>query len=126
MRTKDEKDPRGDQGILECIDCGISKETSKFDGNRRKCRSCRADLIRNRKRLWLNNKKVKSGCIRCGYNEHHVALCFHHTEEKDMRIKAFPSLSWNDIFRETSKCVILCQNCHMIVHYEDIKNARTN
>ena len=71
------------------------------------------------KKFRLNYKKNKS-CILCGWNKHTEILQFHHKEKSD-KIKRSIShmLTWKQLKKEISKCVLLCPNCHFWLHYED-------
>jgi len=67
-------------------------------------------------RLKLRQIKIKSGCIKCGYNICSEALEFHHRnpEEKIFNIGTgcLASFAWWKIEEEMGKCDILCANCH--------------
>ena len=56
-------------------------------------------------------------CICCGFNKHYSALDFHHL---DPSIKEFNltrnSIGWNKLQSELDKCVLLCSNCHRMIH----------
>lgn len=58
-------------------------------------------------------------CKRCGWNEHVAGLVMHH---RDPAIKDFGlasvggSKSWSKIKEEADKCVLLCSNCHNVIH----------
>jgi predicted HNH restriction endonuclease len=59
-------------------------------------------------------------CKRCGWKEHPSGLVAHHL---DPSIKSFGlasvggSKSWKSIKEEADKCVLLCANCHNVIHY---------
>lgn len=56
-------------------------------------------------------------CVRCGYNDCIAALDFHHIDPntKEFTIsQAFKS--WSETKLELKKCVILCCNCHRMLH----------
>lgn len=65
-------------------------------------------------------------CARCGYNEFHSALCYHHTDptNKSATVSSFMSRyassptpeNWQLILDEVAKCVVLCANCHNALH----------
>lgn len=69
--------------------------------------------------LYLGGKK----CIECK-NDKFPLCCydFHHIRDKgnhDNTINTLLSMSWSDwdkIKKELDKCVILCANCHRIIH----------
>ena len=73
----------------------------------------------NKRKQLMHNLKI-NGCAICGYNKCDAALDFHHVNSKD---KTFP-LVVNSITRtnksiidEINKCILLCRNCHMEIHY---------
>lgn len=63
---------------------------------------------------------VGNTCDRCGNSFPFCALDFHHRDpsEKDHKISAMLSGSWEKILQEISKCDLLCACCHRIVHEE--------
>jgi hypothetical protein len=71
---------------------------------------------RQYRRELINNIKLKSGCIDCGYNENPVALDFDHLNNKTMGIsKALgKGKPLEFVLKEIEKCVVRCANCHRI------------
>lgn len=65
-------------------------------------------------------------CSRCGFNACIKALTFHHRDpsEKEGTIANMLDQSWAAVEKELRKCVLLCFNCHMIVHCEQDKEAQ--
>jgi len=55
-------------------------------------------------------------CSRCGYSDHYAAMQFHHVEKKDFVWNKLRLLNWERTKEELNKCVLLCANCHAIVH----------
>ena len=62
-------------------------------------------------------------CAICGLeatDENLPALVFHHENptEKAMKVSTLlgKGLSWGDIKKELDKCVLVCANCHQILH----------
>lgn len=67
----------------------------------------------------LNEIKLSSGCVDCGYAVHPAALDFDHVEGvKSKNISQMYTFSRKTILTEISKCVVRCANCHRIRHYE--------
>jgi len=119
--------------VRQCSICGASAK-------RTYCKACQAaysrqwyaankeqTLLKNKTRsqkilAWLADYKVSSGCVKCGYNEHHCALDFHHNDESTK------SFALNEAQRkrygmakvktEVAKCSVLCANCHRIHHHQ--------
>jgi hypothetical protein len=67
--------------------------------------------------------EIKGGrCQRCGNVFDEECYDFHHTEpvEKDLNIaKALTEKTWGEIERELEKCILVCANCHRIIHKEE-------
>lgn len=62
------------------------------------------------------------GCCQiCGYNKNYAALCFHHTDpsikEHKLTIREMSNNTFDKILKESEKCILLCHNCHMEIHY---------
>lgn len=69
-------------------------------------------------RLFLENLKKESGCVRCGEREV-VCLDFHHVlgnKEFNLGFAAHGGYSLERVKQEVAKCVILCCNCHRKEH----------
>jgi len=87
---------------------------------------------RDIKRKGLNRKiidelKIKLGgkCSFCGFKDKR-ALVFHHTDGiPDFRITSCPcSRNRKELEEELLKCVLICANCHAIIHStENVKGA---
>lgn len=75
--------------------------------------------FQRKRRLLINEIKMKKGCARCGYKEHPAALDFNHIRDKHFNISQDPKRSLEAIMQEIEKCEILCSNCHRIVTYEE-------
>lgn len=73
---------------------------------------------------WYKNYKKKQLCCRCGNNDFRC-LVFHHIRDKEFNIAANKGVSIPRLRQEIEKCIVLCQNCHAIEHYNDIEFALT-
>lgn len=71
-----------------------------------------------RKRAKWAEEKLSRGCNNCGYDEHPVALSWHHVnpDEKEWNVSTMINRNHcNDkIQKEVDKCEVLCTNCHKI------------
>ena len=62
-------------------------------------------------------------CSLCGYDKDFSAIDFHHIKDKKFGISYFitrhrPTKKHiKSLSKEVNKCVILCANCHRIMHY---------
>lgn len=73
--------------------------------------------------------KEKGGaCSVCGYNKNMAALCFHHLDPsiKELKLDArsLASSSLKTLREEVDKCILLCNNCHMELHYPHLDMIR--
>jgi hypothetical protein len=72
-----------------------------------------------RKRKKIELVKYKGGkCERCGYDKCMDALSFHHLDpsQKDFGISR-KSYSIERLKKEVDKCILVCSNCHIELHY---------
>jgi len=63
-----------------------------------------------------SREKVKRGCSECGYDEHPIALDWHHQEEKSESVSKLIGQGYSNerIEDEVDSCVVLCANCHRL------------
>lgn len=117
--------------IKVCKDCKQELDVSKFTRwsskrgihCRPECNKCHYQRYkhntikyRQEKSQFLNELKSSQGCARCGYNEHPVALDFHHVDGRQGEHKGMYQLTMKQIQAEIELCIILCSNCHRIEH----------
>lgn len=67
-----------------------------------------------KRRAWMQDEKLRRGCIDCGYNEHPAALDFDHIEGEKRFAVSKVSRSLEALKAEIAKCVVRCANCHRI------------
>ncbi len=69
---------------------------------------------------FINTYKSSHGCQKCGFNVHYTALVFHHLNVDSEKIDDISSLkrlrSKKIILEEMKKCIVLCANCHALLH----------
>ena len=104
---------------------GIALTTKNKVYRRRKCKSCYRNTKKNLQKKyknWINEYKNKRGCIKCGIKDYRV-LDLHH---KDGNKKEFSlgmiltnGYGFSRIKKEADKCIVICANCHRILHYKE-------
>lgn len=71
---------------------------------------------------YINEYKIKNPCQICGEDNIHC-IEFHHKneEEKDFNIYSVgKSCSIKKLQKEINKCIVVCKNCHIKIHYEEM------
>jgi predicted HNH restriction endonuclease len=90
-----------------------------YQGNKESVKA-RAKEARKEKRVAWQEYKSGLTCTVCGFS-HPAAIDFHHPP--GTKKHAVNALIKNGryalAYKEASKCVILCANCHRIHHYEE-------
>ena len=98
-----------------CPEHGPTPFVLDRDGYRR-CRKCRVDSVVRRRARVRSMLIAEAGgaCILCGFDTHPSALQFHHVDpgQKSFTIRNGDTRSLERMRQETSKCVLLCANCH--------------
>lgn len=82
---------------------------------------------KNRAKASQYIQEIKQGksCSRCGWKEHPCALDFHHTDPTTKYKEIACMVRTHSIKRiqeEIDKCILVCANCHRILHHEQ-RNA---
>lgn len=99
--------------------CGEVDRTKFYGHKHNICAACH-----NRYTVAVGNDKIVKirellggACAYCGYAEYQCALDFHHLDPtvKDGALTAMRGWSWQRIYRELPKGVLLCKNCHAAV-----------
>ena len=67
-------------------------------------------------KAWIDEMKLASGCVDCGYNKHAGALDYDHIpgKPKGAQICQIVCLSKARILKEIENCEVVCANCHRI------------
>ena len=112
--------------ILNMKICNYHNCKKEYEGRPRSnycSKSCRnnASVIKRRKKLkYLALAYKGDKCQKCGYNKCVEALAFHHLDptKKDFALSCRGiTRAWIKVKEELDKCILLCHNCHMEVHY---------
>lgn len=101
-----------------CAGCGIVKSRKEFYSSGNRCRSC-ANALKVQRDVALKKRAIiyKGGCCnRCGYKGHYAPFVFHHVGKKEMTWNRMRNSGWTKVRRELDSCLLLCANCHQIVH----------
>ena len=132
--ARKEKATLAEQGLKKCGLCKIVKPYEKFppiapsvrwpgDGYKTNCRKCETAYVvnlHNENRRILEQIKVETGCIICGYNEEPTLLHWHHREpdEKLFNISnKSNAYTFKELIAETKKCDVMCKPCHIEHHH---------
>lgn len=106
-------------------DFGVALTTAKKVYRRHKCRFCyrlTKHALKDKYHDWLNSYKKEHKCSKCKIADYRV-LEFHHlnSREKEFSISEsfYNNFGLERIRKEVAKCVILCANCHRILHSEE-------
>ena len=117
-----------------CRTCGETKPLTAFhltgykDKRYLQCTECRNDAANGKYRRrteLLGRFKMSKGCACCGFDRSAAALDWHHIDMSDKEFYIRDSLKMRivTLFKELRKCVVLCANCHRMVHAGDIALA---
>ena len=118
-----------------CSKCKIEKPFEDYHRNKGRphgreyiCKKCRAIWSKERIDKLLApviSAKLLGFCNKCG--ESHIAtLVFHHRDPAEKKFNMsfgkggiFFKNSEEEILAEMEKCIMLCENCHRILHYKE-------
>jgi hypothetical protein len=104
-----------------CKFCGVklNDENTYASKKRWACKKC---SNRYRGQQFVQTKlhlvELMGGkCQCCGFNQHYSALEFHHLDPKEKEFNlTITNYGWDKLVAEVSKCILLCANCHRMVH----------
>lgn len=128
LKTKNTiKNEKGYQGKYHCPSCNSTKPLEQFykrnDGRPMGwCIECsKQSSIERQKENKVKAVNLLGGkCSMCCYDKCITALEFHHPDpkEKDPGYKSIKNKSWEKYWKEISKCILVCANCHREIHFE--------
>ncbi len=97
------------------------RENRNAENRRRYVNARRGGVIR-----LLREIRMKSKCLKCGWDEHPEVLQFHHRNPKDKKFTLSAGnvgmYSKKTILKEVEKCDSLCPNCHTYLHFLETSN----
>lgn len=120
-----------------CSKCKIEKDETEFyansatvDGLDYYCKECRKEQIAASRKRKLNGgleyqydsrefiESLKTNCIKCGEDRPWV-IQFHHLDHrtKEFNVSNCGTRNRAALWKEASKCVCLCSNCHDEFHH---------
>lgn len=103
------------------LECPVHGRTEFWVGKHSvRCKKCNTAAVAERRRRVKATLVNEAGgcCRRCGFDESHAALEFHHLDPatKSFAVSAKGVTRSIDSLRaEAQKCVLLCANCHAMV-----------
>ena len=98
----------------------------KKDGKQQSCRKCLSKYT-NERRVKTKLRAIEylgNKCFRCHETFHYAVYDFHHLDPsvKEFEWTRLKRQSWKTITSELDKCMLLCANCHRMIHVEMIVN----
>lgn len=90
------------------------------------CKNLFHQAYANQKKRGLRRKlelvqMLGGRCMQCGYDKNLAALSFHHEDEDEknhqLDMRSLSNRRIEAVMREFEKCILLCANCHMELHY---------
>ena len=125
------KTKRGPHGKLpkdyavsrRCLKCGET-DPNKFYGNKRQiCAKChnQVQLKTGRENRQFAVDYLGGKCEQCSFDKHPSAMDIHHVDpsSKDPGFSTMRYWNRDKIKAELDKCILLCKNCHAILHAEE-------
>jgi len=135
MTKKGDKIPKYDN----CLNCGKKLINLQRKFCSRKCKDRNWHIKesayeRQRKRGIKRKLKLiqlkNNACKVCGYDKNMAVLTFHHVDPKiklfNLYLNNIATKCLQDVFEESKKCDLLCQNCHQELHHPEfnLKNLQ--
>jgi hypothetical protein len=125
--------PKANPKRKKCSDCGRnrsltffiygqSRHSSKPRCVRSICINC-SNVARGRRKAEIRQRlaslQKKKKCKKCGFSDPR-ALLFHHVNPQNKKkcVSVLISMGYKEetVLEEVKKCIVLCANCHSILH----------
>jgi 5-methylcytosine-specific restriction endonuclease McrA len=129
-----EENSTTDESLKVCPQCGVEKKRLEFYmrssyGVKRHgswCKECVGKKSLNRNRSFkASYVRMKGGsCQACGFDRYDGALEFHHadpTTKDNIIARMTRNPSSPKLLAELEKCVLVCSNCHKMIHAKIIE-----
>ena len=91
--------------------------------NKTKLSKQKREYHKKQQNNFVNTYKKGKSCALCGYNEHCEILQFHHKDKAnksfEITLSQVPKRKDDEIKSEINKCILICPNCHFILHYRE-------
>ena len=94
---------------LNCKNADVNRKTKSYLQQQIRATNLKIKMV-----------KLKGGaCSICGYKKNLAALHFHHLQNKNFELDArnMANRSEQVLNKELDKCILVCSNCHMELHY---------
>lgn len=107
---------------MECKLCG--KSTGRFSGC--VCDDCYRQRVKERQHHnyeIITKSKVGKACAVCGVVFPPVCMDYHHLDKSTKEFSLGANgrdMALDRIYREISKCILVCANCHRLLHYQEV------
>lgn len=122
--TKNKK--RKDGHCSRCRECKNIKDRKIYRSKDKISRYNREAHQRRKQRYYKVIKEYLGKdyyeCSKCGYTHTiHAPFDWHHVDSstKEYEVSSMARHSKENIIKELDKCILLCSNCHRILHYEE-------
>ena len=108
----------------KCSHCGETNPEKFTKGRYTECKKCRDRYNKHA----MKSNKIQSvnylggKCMCCGFDKGISAFDFHHVDpsQKDSNFAHHSYWSWERTKNELDKCLLLCSNCHRMLHHNEV------
>lgn len=105
-----------------CRSCGKEGEEHFYKTAKYQCKACWNKRTAQSGKDQVKDLKDEFGrkCSICGYNKCMDALQFHHVDptKKEFSLGMKRGRNIETLREELKKCILVCSNCHVEIHYD--------